>query len=179
MGNTVLHIDGSARFEDSVSRKLSKKITEDLKPQNVIRRDLADGVDFLDETWVEATFVKPEDRSAKQSTSLDHSDALVQEVMDADTIVIGAPLYNFSVPAVVKAWIDQISRAGRTFRYTQDGPEGLLRGKKVVVVLASGGVQIGSDTDFASPYLKFVFGFLGIHNVTILNADQADSFAAA
>ncbi|MEO0699174.1 MAG: NAD(P)H-dependent oxidoreductase, partial [Pseudomonadota bacterium] len=91
---------------------------------------------------------------------------------DADTIVIGAPIYNFGVPAAVKAWIDQVARAGITFAYTENGPKGLLEGKRAIIVVASGGTKVGSEIDFAIGYLKFALGFIGITNVELVAADQ-------
>ncbi|MDC0739263.1 NAD(P)H-dependent oxidoreductase [Cognatishimia sp. SS12] len=179
MTHTVLHIDASPRSVDSVSRVHSSAIVQSLAPSDVLRRDLATPLPFLDETWVTATFVAPEQRTATQAKALETSDALVREVQAADTIVIGTPLYNFSLPAVLKAWIDQIARAGVTFAYTENGPKGLLTDKKVIIVIASGGVPIGSEADFASPYLTFALGFLGITDVTILDAEAAASFAQA
>jgi FMN-dependent NADH-azoreductase len=121
---------------------------------------------------VTGTFTPADARSDAQNEALSFSDTLVAEVIAADTIVIGTPIYNFGAPAVLKAWIDQIARAGVTFQYTENGPEGLLEGKKVIIAVASGGTQIGSDYDFASPYLKFALGFLGITDVTVLSKDD-------
>lgn len=179
MSTTVLHIDASARFQPSVSRANSANIVAALKPSKTITRDLSEGIPFLDETWVTATFTPPADRTAAQAEGLGFSDDLVKELQEADTIVIGAPIYNFFVPAVLKAWIDQIARAGVTFQYTENGPQGLLKDKKVIITLASGGVPIGSEMDFASPYLRAVLGFVGLTDVTILNSDEAESFTAA
>lgn len=179
MSNSVLHINASARQQDSVSRKLSQQIVAHLGADNVVSRDLADGVPFLNETWVTATFIAPQDRTAAQAKSLELSDTLVAEVQAADTIVIGSPIYNFQTPAVVKAWVDQIARAGVTFAYTETGPKGLLEGKKVIVALASGGVEIGSDYDFASPYLRQILGFLGLTDVTILDAAATEELTKA
>lgn len=178
MSHTVLHLDASARHQDSVSRKLSADIVAQENADEIIRRDLTDGVPLLNENWVTGTFTPPESRSDAQNETLTFSDTLVSEVQAADTIVIGTPIYNFNIPAALKAWIDQIARAGVTFQYTEDGPKGLLEGKKVIVVIASGGTQIGSDYDFATPYLKFALGFLGITDVTVLNKDAVESKAA-
>ena len=100
------------------------------------------------------------------------NDALVQEVKEADIIMIAAPIYNFSIPASLKAWIDLIARAGLSFRYTSEGPVGLLTGKKAYVVIASGGTQIGSEIDFASGYLRHVLGFIGIDDVSLISAER-------
>ena len=100
------------------------------------------------------------------------SDQLIRELQDADTIVIGAPIYNFGAPASLKAWMDLVARPGVTFRYTPDGPEGLLTGKKAIVTVASGGVPVGSDIDFLSSHLKFFLGFIGITDVEIHAAKE-------
>ncbi len=105
------------------------------------------------------------------------SDSLVAELKDADVLVIGVPIYNFNVPASLKAWIDMIARARLTFRYTENGPEGLLQGKKAYLVVATGGVPVGSPVDFATPYLKHALGFIGITDVEIIAADRLNSQA--
>jgi len=99
---------------------------------------------------------------------------LVEELKAADTIVIGAPIYNFNIPAALKAWIDLIARARLTFKYGENGPVGLLKNKKAYIVMASGGVPIGSAMDFASGYLQHVLAFVGITDVTIIDASQFD-----
>jgi FMN-dependent NADH-azoreductase len=96
----------------------------------------------------------------------------VAEAMAADVWVIATPIYNFGVPASLKAWIDQIARARLTFRYTEQGPQGLLTGKKVYILTATGGTEVGSAIDFATPWLKFVLGFLGITDIEVIAADR-------
>lgn len=172
MTKTVLHIDASARNQDSQSRKFSAHVVAEQNADEIIRRDLSNGLPFLTEEWAIGTFTPPENRSAAQDEALALSDKLVEELQRSDTIVIGTPIYNFSIPAVLKAWIDQIARAGVTFKYGENGPVGLLEGKKVIVTVASGGTAIGSDYDFATPYLKFALGFLGITDVTVLGKDK-------
>ena len=177
---TLLRIDASARKAGSATRVLTESLTETLAPERVITRDLAETpLPQIDETWVAANFTPAADRSEAQNARLAQSDALVAELQAADTIVIGLPVYNFGVPAALKAWIDLIARAGVTFRYTAEGPEGLLTGKKVIVAFASGGVQLGSDYDFALTYLRHVLGFVGLTDVSIIT-EQADAaqFAA-
>lgn len=171
MTHTVLHINASARHEESVSRIKSAELVAAQNATTVVTRDLADGLPFLDPIWVQSTFMAPEERDAAQAQALELSDTLVAELQNADTIVIGTAMYNFSIPAVLKAWIDQISRAGVTFAYTENGPKGLLTGKKAIITIASGGTQLGSDYDFASDYLRFALGFAGITDVTILDKD--------
>ena len=179
MSHTVLHIDASARHQDSVSRRLSADIVAKLGATEVIRRDLAEPLPLLDEGWVTSTFIPPQDRTAAQAEALSFSDTIVEELQKADTIVIGTPIYNFSVPAVLKAWVDQVARAGVTFRYTENGPVGLLADKKVIVAVASGGVQIGSPADFLTPHLKVFFGFLGLQDVTFVNAETVETLDLA
>lgn len=173
---TVLHIDASARKSGSVSRDLSDRIVSGLMSNNkhakLIRRDLADGIPFIDDIFTAAINTPADERTAAQRKALDVSDALVAELQAADAIVIGSPIYNFGVPAAFKAWIDQVARAGVTFSYTENGPVGLLENKKAYIALASGGTQVGSDIDFASGWLKHVMGFIGIHDVEMVAADR-------
>jgi len=172
----VLRVDASARAEGSVTRLLADLLVQDLAERvsglSVTRRDVAQGLPFVDTAWVDANFTDVDTRSAAQRQTLAGSDALVAEVMEADVIVIGAPIYNFGVPATLKAWIDQIARARLTFRYTEQGPQGLLSGKKVYILTATGGIEVGSAIDFATPWLKFVLGFLGITDVEVIAADR-------
>lgn len=171
MPETILHIDASARLADSVSRQLSSRIVERLGG-DVIRRDLTQPLPQITQDWVTANFTPPEDRSTAQRDTLALSDRLVDELHAARTIVIGTPIYNFGVPAALKAWIDLVARAGLTFRYSDTGPVGLLSGKRAIIAIASGGTAVGSEIDFASGYLRHVLGFLGITEVEIIAADQ-------
>jgi FMN-dependent NADH-azoreductase len=173
----ILRIDASARNSGSTTRQLADQLVTRLVEQGygsaVTRRDLAlTPPALLTEAWVGANFTDDADRSDDQRAVLAHSDELIAELEAADTIVIGVPVYNFAIPAALKAWIDQIARARRTFRYTETGPEGLLTGKKAYLVVASGGVPVGSDYDFATGYLRHVLGFVGITDVTIIEAGQ-------
>lgn len=173
----ILRIDSSARHAGSTSRQLTDQLVTRLVEQgygaSVTRRDLADTPPaLLTENWVGANFTDDADRSDDQKAALAASDDMIAELEAADTIVIGVPIYNFSIPASLKAWIDLIARARRTFRYTEAGPEGLLKGKKAYLVVTSGGVPVGSDYDFATGYLRHVLGFVGITDVNIIAADQ-------
>ncbi len=107
-----------------------------------------------------------------ESQALSTSNELVDELLSADVVVLVAPIYNFGIPAALKAWVDQVARAGRTFEYTDEGPRGLVNGTRVIVVTASGGTPIGSEVDFAVPYLRHVLGFLGITDVDVVAAEQ-------
>ncbi len=172
----ILRIDSSARRDGSETRALSDALIgriEATANTTMTRRDLAvDAPSLVNEAWVGANFTDRAARSDAQGAALAASDALVAELEAADVIVIGAPIYNFSIPAVLKAWIDMVARAGVTFRYGEDGPEGLLNNKKAYVVMASGGVPIGSAMDFASPYLRHLLGFIGIHDVEFISATE-------
>ena len=174
----VLAINTSAKKDGSISRTLTADLLRALEDRHadidIVERDLADGLPFIDSAWVEANFTADEDRTERHRETLAGSDALVAELEAADLIVIGAPIYNFSIPAVLKAWVDMISRARVTFRYTEDGPEGLLKGKKAFVVVPSGGVPVGSPMDFATPYLKHALAFVGITDVEFIGAKGAD-----
>ncbi|WP_264212087.1 FMN-dependent NADH-azoreductase [Leisingera thetidis] len=171
MTRTVLHIDSSARTEGSVTRDLSARIVRRLGAGQVIRRDLAAPLPLLDGAWVGANFTPADQRSEEQKQLLALSDSLVEELKQADTIVIGSPVYNFSVPSTLKAWVDLVARVGMTFQYRETGPVGLLEGKRAIIVMASGGTQAGSDIDFATTYLRHVLGFIGITDVEVVAAD--------
>ena len=119
-----------------------------------------------------ANFTPEADRDATQRDTLALSDQLVAELKAADTIVIGAPVYNFGVPAALKAWVDLVARAGLTFKYSETGPVGLLEGKRAIIAVATGGTPVGSDIDFATGYLKHIMGFIGIHDVEVIAADR-------
>ncbi|MEQ3747047.1 MAG: NAD(P)H-dependent oxidoreductase [Henriciella sp.] len=175
MANTILHLDSSARTAGSVSRGLTEKLVNTLAGggATVIRRDIGtDALPIITEDWVNANFTPDENRSAEQQRTLALSDELIGELGAADTLVLGVPIYNFGVPAAYKAWVDLISRARKTFQYTENGPEGLLKGKKAYVAIASGGTALDSDMDFATPYVRRALAFIGITDVTVIAADQ-------
>lgn len=173
---TILRVDSSGRTESSDSRALVTELIDTLSPPDraatVIERDLARGVEFVDDDWIGANFTPDADRTTAHHARLAGSEVLVSELEAADILVIGMPIYNFGIPAALKAWIDQVARARRTFRYTEAGPEGLLTGKKVFVVITSGGTEIGGPLDFVSDYLRHVLGFLGMKDVTLIAADR-------
>lgn len=170
----ILRVDASMRTQGSVSRALADTLIERWSEQGAVdikRHDLAAGVDIITQSWIAANFTPEEERSDENKSALETSDRLVDDLKSADTLVIATPVYNFSLPAALKAWIDQVVRARTTFRYTDEGPEGLLAGKKAFVVYASGGTPMGSPIDFVTPYLKHVLGFIGIKDVTFLDKD--------
>jgi len=174
----ILEVSAGARSEGSISRLLTADLIAALDTRYgdtaVARRDVAAGLPFIDETWVAANFTPEEERTAQHRQTLAESDALVAELLAADVLVIGAPIYNFSVPATLKAWIDMIARARLTFQYTDNGPQGLLKDKKAYVVVPSGGVPVGSPMDFATPYLRHALSFVGITDVEFIGAQGAD-----
>lgn len=175
----VLEIAASGRNEGSVSRMLSADVVAALEERHgsieLTRRELKDGVPLVDDAWINANFTPAEERSAAQRATLAESDALVAELKVADVVVIGAPIYNFGIPAALKAWVDMVARARLTFRYTENGPQGLLDGKKAYVVIASGGVPVDSPVDFATPYLRHALSFIGITDVDVIAADRLNS----
>lgn len=178
----VLEIASSGRNDNSVSRTLAADLLGALADRhgsiNVVQRNVAGGLPFVDDSWIAANFTPDEERTDAHRDTLAFSDELVAELKAADVLVIGAPMYNFSIPATLKAWIDMIARAGFTFRYTEHGPVGLLEGKKAYVIAATGGVPVGSPMDFATPYLKHALAFVGITDVDVIAADKLNSNAA-
>ena len=177
----ILKISSSGRIEGSTSRALSRDLISALKDRygdiDVVDRDLATGVPVVDEAWIEANFTPEASRTEQQRKALAFSDTLVAELQNADVLVIGVSMYNFSITATLKAWIDMIARARLTFRYTENGPQGLLSGKKAYLVVATGGVPVGSPMDFATPYLRHALAFVGITDVEIVAADRLNSEA--
>ena len=171
MSSSILNIQSSARHSDSITRQLSADVIDAVGDQHVVNRDLATGIPFVNEAWVGANFTAANERTDAHRDVLAYSDSLVDEVEQADVLVIGVPIYNFGVPAVLKAWIDMVARVGRTFHYSDKGPVGLLEDKRAIVVIASGGTTSGSDIDFATGYMRHVLGFIGIHDVTVIAAD--------
>lgn len=170
---TILHLDASPRMNGSVTRDLTAKIISRWPDARIIRRDLAEiPVPQLTDDWISANCTPKDQRSPEQARTLALSDNMIDEVTQADTIVIGLPVYNFAPPAALKAWIDNVARAGVTFRYTENGPEGLIKGKRVILAMASGGTGAGSEVDFASTYMRHILGFLGMTDVTLVAADQ-------
>jgi len=172
----ILQINSSARSQGSYSTRLASIVAERLVEQHpgsqVLVRDLGRHPHpMLDETALGALFTPAEQRTPEQTARVALDDALIAEVQAADVLVIGVPMYNFSIPTLLKNWIDAIARAGVTFRYTENGPEGLLKGKKAYVVQASGGIHSNSPTDTITPYLKTFLGFIGIVDVEFVYAE--------
>ena len=179
MTHTLLNIQASARHDGSVTRQLSEKVLASIGADTTITRDLSEGLPLLNAAWIDANFTPSDDRTDAHCETLALSDDLVDEISRADTLVIGSPVYNFSVAAVLKAWIDQICRIGVTFKYTLDGPVGLLTGKRAIIVVASGGTPVGSDIDYATDFLRHIMGFIGITDISIIAADALGNDAEA
>jgi FMN-dependent NADH-azoreductase len=176
----LLRIDSSAR-RNSVSRQLTRKFVETWQTENpggeVIERDLATThLPLITDEWMLASHSDPASLTPAQRETLSVSDALVEELLAADTIVIGAPMYNLTVSAPLKGWIDQIVRLGRTVLYGPNGPDGVLKGKKAVVLTSRGGAfRPGTPTaqyDHQEPYLRHILGFIGLTEVTFIHAEN-------
>jgi FMN-dependent NADH-azoreductase len=176
---TLLQIDSSPLGESSISRRLTREFVANWKQAHpdgkVITRDLTSTViPPIGAGWVGASFTQADARTAEQQGTLGLSDELIGELESADEYVIGVPMHNFSIPSVLRLWIDQVIRAGRTFSYASGAPQGLLKGKKATVLVASGGVYDAGTAmasyNFVEPYLRTVLGFIGVAETTFLNA---------
>ncbi|WP_298913749.1 NAD(P)H-dependent oxidoreductase [uncultured Algimonas sp.] len=170
----ILRIDSSALQDGSVTRGLTDLYIDNLAktgPVRVETRDVSEPLPVVTPAWIRAAHTAPEGRTAEDRAAIAISETLIGEIERSDVLVIGAPVYNFTIPASLKLWIDQIVFAGRTFRYGEQGFEGLLHGKRAVVLLASGGTEMGSEVDFLTPYMRFILGFIGITDVEIVAAD--------
>lgn len=180
MTGTLLHIDASGTTDGSFSRKATAQLVHELAPTRIIRRDLATTpLPQVDSTWITSRLVPAADQTDADRASLALSDTLVAEMQAADTIVIGMPIYNFGMPAALKAWIDLMARPKITFAYTEDGPVGLLKDKRAIVAVASGGVAVDSPTDFATPHLRHVLRFVGVDDITVHAAKDVLAVEAA
>ena len=175
----ILQVISSARGAASYSTRLSQGIIDKLlaaQPgSTVVVRNLAtQPFPHLEEAHLQAYFTPAEGRSPEQQEAVRHSDEAIAQVMAADVLVIGVPFYNFSIASSLKSWLDHLTRAGLTFRYTATGPEGLIKGKKVYLAVASGGIYSEGPMqpyDFATPYLHWMLGFLGMTDVTVARAE--------
>jgi len=178
----LLHIDSSALGANSATRELGAAIVARWQAEvpglSTEYRDLdSDPVPHL----TGASLAGADPAAAAES------ERVLQQFLDADIVVLGAPMYNFSIPSTLKAWIDRVAVAGKTFRYTAEGPEGLAKGKRMIVASARGGLHSGAPSDFQEPYLRFLFGFLGITDIEFIRAEgiamspqhRSDALAAA
>ncbi|GFM71155.1 FMN-dependent NADH-azoreductase [Pseudomonas capsici] len=172
----VLHIDSSILGDHSASRQLSRSVVQAYQATHVdsqvIYRDLAsDALSHFSAATLAAAGTPAEGRDAAQQQEVDANEAILQEFLDADVVIVGAPMYNFTIPSQLKAWIDRITVAGRTFRYSEAGPEGLCGGKKVIVVSTSGGLHAGQPTGVGhEELLKALFAFIGVTDLQFVRA---------
>jgi FMN-dependent NADH-azoreductase len=175
MSHTLLTISASSNPLASTSRKLSQQIEQILSEKhediNLIQRDVSQDLPLINAEWIGAAYTPAADRNERQQQLLALSDELISELKSVDEIIIATPMYNFSVPVGLKAWIDLIARAGETFHYTAEGPQGLVENKPITLIISTGGVPIGSTMDFVTAYLKQVFGFIGITDVNVISAE--------
>ena len=177
----LLHINVSPRGDYSISRQLSAAAVKEWKAKNpeggILERDLTTTpLTFVDLDWIMGAFSAPEQHTEAHKKALAMSDELIAELVAADEIIIGTPMYNFAIPAALKAWIDHVVRAGKTFRYNASGVDGLLAAgrKKVVVIVASAGAYDDASgataLDHEVPYLRYILGFMGLTDVTFVRA---------
>jgi FMN-dependent NADH-azoreductase len=170
----ILQIISSPRGEASQTIKLSEAIIKKLiaKTDNssiMVRNLIVNPLPYIIDGHIKSFNTPPENRSSEQLDAIKLSDQIIEEIKAADVIVIGAPMYNFGIPAVLKSWIDHLARAGIAFTYTAEGPVGLIQGKKVYLAIGSGGVYSEGDyksIDFIEPYLRTSLGFFGMTDVT-------------
>ncbi|MBD1363669.1 FMN-dependent NADH-azoreductase [Mucilaginibacter sp. ZT4R22] len=175
----ILHIISSPRGAASLSIQLGNaiisKIKETYPGSIVVEKDLAKKpFPHLEEAQLTSFFTPAENRTPEHEAAIKHSDESIQEIRNADIIVIGAPLYNFQIPSTLKAWIDHIARAGVTFKYDENGPEGLIKGKKVYVAITSGGIYTEGPMkafDFIEPYLRATLSFLGMADISFFRIE--------
>lgn len=175
----ILHLDSSILGEQSVSRQLSRQVVARLQSEHknaqVVYRDLVSTpIDHLDMAALSAAQVPADQRSVEQAAQFKLTETLLDELFSADVIVIGLPFYNFGMPSQLKAWIDRIAQSGRTFRYTENGPEGLVTGKKVILASSRGGVYSegpAAGMEHQESHLAAVFGLLGLTDVVTVRAE--------
>ncbi|WP_298601005.1 FMN-dependent NADH-azoreductase [Zoogloea sp.] len=174
--STLLKINASLFSANGQSSQLTERFVAAWQASHpgtqVIERDLAaNPVPHMDGARFMAFLAKPEERSAEQQAVVDFSDALIAELRAADAIVIGLPMYNFGIPSQLKAYFDHIARAGVSFRYTANGPEGLITGKKAYILAARGGIYAGTPKDSQTTYVRDFLGFIGITDVEFVYAE--------
>jgi FMN-dependent NADH-azoreductase len=175
----ILLVQSSPRRSESYSQRVADSIVQEIKDRyqrtTIIFRDLSqDPLPHVGPAFVSALSAKPEELTAAQSEALALSDALIGELVTADVIVLAVPMHNFGIPSTLKAWIDHVVRAGRTFTYSEVGPEGLLKGKRLILVLASGGVYSNGPAkqlDFQEPYLRAILGFIGFTDIEVVRVE--------
>ena len=169
---TILHLNTSIFGDDGQSSRLAAEFVARIPSARVIARDLArEPVPHLDAARFGAFLSKPESRTAEQRAVLAYSDMLIEELRQADTIVLGLPMYNFGIPSQLKAYFDHVARAGVTFRYTEKGAVGLLTGKRAYVFAARGGLYAGTPKDTQTAYVRDFLAFVGLSDVEFVYAE--------
>lgn len=173
---TLLYVKGSIFGDHGQSSQLADKLIANWKAKNpggdVVVRDLSvDVPPYLDAERVTALFTAADQQSDEQKAVTAYSDNLINEIRSADAIVLGMPMYNFTIPAQLKSYLDHLCRAGVTFKYTETGPVGLLENKPVYVVAARGGHYKGTEMDTQTPFIKTILGFIGLTDVTMIHAE--------
>jgi FMN-dependent NADH-azoreductase len=176
MPRKILHIDASAQGERSESRRLSNDFIEHWQTRypedRITRRDIVENpLPHIDDLIVGSMMTPAGQRSPEQGVAAEQYEELVREFLDADVLVLGVPMYNFTIPSTLKAWIDHITVPGQTFRYTAEGPVGLVRGKQVHILSTRGGFYEGSPMDHQVAYLQTLFGFLGVEDIQVIQAE--------
>lgn len=171
----ALRLTTSILGENSVSTHLLDKLETQLRAQGddltVTHRDFSvEPIPHFDSDWLGAVLTPESERTDEQQRKADFSDRLISELRDADMLMIGLPMYNFTVPSMLKAWNDHVARAGNTFEYTAAGPQGLLADKPVFLVSAMGGIHKEGESDFLRPYMKQFLGLLGITDIRFITA---------
>lgn len=170
----ILRLDSSPRYADSVSRHLTDhlvaRLLREYPEANVTTRDLAVGLPLPTETFADGSVYSMQNPTPAMQAALQLSNEMAAELVAADVVVLGMPLYNWTVPSTFKAYVDQISRLGVTFEYVDGVRHGLLSARSVYIVFTSGGTGIGSDNDFATPYARFLWQTLGIQHVEFIDA---------
>ena len=173
--SNILFLKTSPKNEGSISTELGEYLVNQLTSVSksiVTKRQLDEEIPFINQQIINGLYVDDSQKTVEQKEALKLSDTIVEDVNNHDTIVISTPIYNFSAPAVLKAWADMVARVNKTFSYTENGPVGLLKDKKAYVVISSGGTKVGSEIDFFTPWMKHFLKFIGITDVEFIAADQ-------
>lgn len=173
---TLLHVKSSVFGDQGQSAQLAERLikrwlADNADGQVVVRDLVANPISHFDADSIAALSTPAEQRTPEQQAAVELSDTLIAELQQADAVVLGAPMYNFAVPSQLKAWFDQVARNGVTFRYTEQGPEGLLQDKPVYVLATRGGLYRDAGLDFQVPWIKLILGFVGIKQVEVIYAE--------
>lgn len=172
----LLVVESSARQQGSISRQLTAEFLQRWQASHpvdqIVQRDLASTVlPHLDTDLLGGWMKSAAEQTPAEQAALARSNELTEELLAADALVLAAPMYNFGIPSTLKAWLDHVLRAGVTFKYTETGPQGLLSGKRAIVLTARGGVYAGGPLDHQEPYLRQALAFIGIHDVQFIHAE--------